>query len=137
MKVRTVVHVAVLVAVAALAIGPSGAQPPVEQDKTRDFMKQKLALTQDILAGLTEGNLAKVGDGAKNIRFLSYFEKWSFADRPEYKRQLSYFDFACQELVRQAEAKNLEGATLAYVQLTASCVQCHKVMRDTRRSTGP
>ena len=52
---------------------------------------------------------------------------------PEYKKQVAFFDFACQELIRQSEAKNLEGATLAYVQLTTGCVQCHKVMRDVKK----
>ena len=76
---------------------------------------------------------SKVADGAKNIRFIGYFEKWTLATRPDYKQQVSFFDFACQELIRQAEAKNLEGTTLAYLQFTASCVQCHKVMRDARK----
>ena len=55
------------------------------------------------------------------------------ADLAEYRRQMAMFEFANEELVRQANAKNVEGATLAYNQLTISCVQCHRVVRDTKK----
>lgn len=142
MRTHSITRLAALVALAALMFGlPDGrSQEPrrdapsaAEQDQARDFMRHKLGLTQDVLAALTEGNLAKASSAAKNMRFLGYFEKNILADRPEYKRQVQFFDFASQELVRQADAKNLEGATLAYMQMSASCVQCHKVMRDAKK----
>ena len=37
------------------------------------------------------------------------------------------------ELIRQAGKKNLGGATLAYTQLTLSCVHCHNVVRDAKK----
>ncbi len=40
------------------------------------------------------------------------------------------FEFANKALVHASREKNLDGATLAYVQLTLSCVNCHKVVRD-------
>jgi hypothetical protein len=140
MATRSVIRTAALLALAALAFCPAEGRvqeprrdaPAAGQDQARDFMRHKMGLTQDALAGLTEGDLVKVGTAAKNMRFLGYFEKHLLAERPEYKRQVAFFDFASQELVRQAEAKNLEGATLAYMQLTATCVQCHKVMRTAK-----
>jgi hypothetical protein len=142
MMVRTATCAAALLTTAALALGPADgrvqeprrADPPAaDQDQVRDFMRHKMELTQSVLAGLSQGDLKRVTTTARNLRFLGYFERHALADRPDYKRQLSYFDFACQELVRQAEANNLEGATLAYTQLTVSCVQCHKVMREARK----
>jgi cytochrome c556 len=59
-------------------------------------------------------------------------EKWTKADNKEYKRQTALFEFANEELVRQANAKNVEGATLAYNRLTVTCVQCHRVVRDAK-----
>ena len=38
-----------------------------------------------------------------------------------------------KELIRQAERKNVSGATLAYTQLVSSCVQCHTVVRDAKK----
>jgi hypothetical protein len=46
---------------------------------------------------------------------------------------LTLFQTANRELIRAAENENLDGATLAYLQLTLSCVNCHKVVRDLTR----
>jgi hypothetical protein len=35
-------------------------------------------------------------------------------------------------MVKMAKDKNLDGAALAYVQLTMSCVNCHKYVREIR-----
>lgn len=104
-----------------------------DQEKASIWMKKKLEFSQNILTGLTEGDFDKVGLNAKAMNYLGYLEKWARADRPDYKRQLSYFEFANQELLRQAREKNVEGATLAYNQLTISCVQCHKLVRDLKK----
>ncbi len=96
-------------------------------------MKKKLQLSQNILAGLTESDFDKVRTNAQAMNFLGYLEKWAHADMPDYRLQVRYFDFANRELIRQARDKNLDGATLAYNQLTASCVQCHKIVRDARK----
>ena len=32
-----------------------------------------------------------------------------------------------------AKAKNIDGATLAYVQLTVNCVNCHKYVRESTK----
>ena len=33
----------------------------------------------------------------------------------------------------KAKAKNLDGATLAYVRLTMNCIECHKYVRDHKK----
>ena len=39
------------------------------------------------------------------------------------------FEYANKALALAAREKNLDGATIAYIQLTVSCVQCHKLVR--------
>jgi len=104
-----------------------------EKDKASIWMKKKLELSQNILAGLTESDFEKVRLNAEGMKFLGYLEKWDRGDMPDYKRQLSYFEIANRELIRQAREKNLDGATLAYNQLTVSCVQCHKIVRGAKK----
>jgi cytochrome c556 len=124
-----IVAAAVLI---ALLVGPIHAQPkkPSEPDKSSVWMKMKLTATQNIIAGLTEADFEKVRVSAESMSFLGYLESWTRSNTPEYKRQVTYFDFANSELIRQAREKNLDGATLAYNQLSISCVQCHKIVRD-------
>ena len=43
----------------------------------------------------------------------------------------SFID-ANEQLIAEANANDLDGATLAYVQLTLSCVNCHKLVRDAK-----
>ncbi len=51
-----------------------------------------------------------------------------------YQLQLKMFRFANKELIRQARDENLDGATMAFMQLTSSCVNCHRVVRDTQQT---
>ncbi len=71
---------------------------------------------------------------AGKMQVINYLEEWDRGRNPEYKRQLRYFSDANAELIRQAGKKNLGGATLAYTQLTLSCVHCHNVVRDVKKS---
>jgi cytochrome c556 len=135
MKNYLIVLAAAALLLGALSVCPSRGQEqkPSEQEKASVWMKKKLEFSQNILAGLTESDFDKVRANAEAMRFLGYLEKWARADRPDYKKQVVFFDFANQELIRQAKEKNLDGATLAYNQLTVSCVQCHKIVRGAKK----
>ena len=43
----------------------------------------------------------------------------------EYRTQLRIFQNANEQLIRMADEEKLDGAALAYVQLTLNCVNCH------------
>ena len=55
---------------------------------------------------------------------------WHMVDTPEYKRYSKNFEEATADLTEHAKAKKLEAATMDYVRLTISCVQCHEHIRD-------
>jgi hypothetical protein len=101
-----------------------------DEDKVSGWMKKKLEFSQNILSGLTKGDFEMVAKNAQAMDILTYLEKWSRADRPGYRQQVGYFDLANKELIKQAQARNVEGSVLAYNQLAISCVQCHKIVRD-------
>jgi len=104
-----------------------------EQEKSSVWMKKKLEFSQTILSGLTESDFEKIRLNAEAMGILDHLEKWTGVGMPEYKRQVSSFELANRELIRQAREKNLFGATLAYNQLTVTCVQCHKIVRDAKK----
>jgi hypothetical protein len=109
---------------------PAGAQK--KPDEASIWMKKKLEFSQNILAGLTRADFEAVEMNAKAMNVLGFLEKWVRANRPDYQRELKYFETANKALIRQAEQKNLEGATLAHMLVTASCVRCHQVIRDVK-----
>ena len=93
------------------------------------WMKSKTKLSQEILVGLTEGDFEKIQKNAYGLNFVHFFEIIFAKKNDDYRQQAAQFAAANKELIRQADAKNIYGATLAYNQLTVSCVQCHVVVR--------
>jgi hypothetical protein len=136
-----------LVALALLAVCPAcasdrkpereAAKQPAKKATKRDevsvWMKKKLEFSGKILAALTKGDCEMIKTNAEAMQVVGYFEEWDRADLPEYKRQLRYFNDANKELIRQAEKKNINGATLAYTQMLLGCVHCHDVIRDVKK----
>jgi hypothetical protein len=103
------------------------------EDKASLWMKSKLVNSKNVLEALTREDFAAIQENAQAMQFVGYLEKWFRADVDGYKEQMQVFQFANTSLVKAAKAKNLDGATLAYNQLTISCVQCHKIVRGTSR----
>lgn len=66
---------------------------------------------------------------AKSLNQLEK-RKWSENDSIAYRTQNQVFWFRTGTLVMAAESKNIDGATLAYTQMTRSCVNCHKLIRS-------
>jgi hypothetical protein len=105
--------------------------PKNQQEYESVWMKRKLQMSQQIMEGLSRGDLESVGSSARTMRTLSKIEGWARrSDTKEYRRQLKFFDQANSEVIKQAENDNLNGATLAFTQMTVSCVACHQHLRD-------
>ena len=51
----------------------------------------------------------------------------------EYKYQALAFKKATENLLAKAKAKNIDGATLAYSDMTRSCVGCHQSLRGQKQ----
>jgi hypothetical protein len=54
---------------------------------------------------------------------------WRVFENPDYEQQSVIFRRQVDSLVKAAKNKNLDAATLAYVRVTMSCVDCHKLVR--------
>ena len=125
-----------LVLISAAAVVTLAAEPAKdtkEQKALGTLMEKKLEYSQQVLAGLTREDYDLVVKNAKAMNLIKELQKFFRADTPEYFAQLNIFEFANNELVRLAEEKNLDGMSTAYVQLTLSCVNCHKYVRAHRQ----
>jgi len=94
------------------------------------WMQRKLEYSQNILGGLATDDLEKVLKNAQSMRNLSTIEGFVRRQTPGYMTQLKMFEEATDEMIRQAKRDNLDGAALAFTQLTVSCVNCHKRLRE-------
>jgi cytochrome c556 len=121
--------VSILVLTFLMLLAPSARSGDRPDERASIWMKQKLRASQEVLKGLADGDFESAGANAQTMNLMTYLEKWARADRPEYKTQLRLFEFADRELIKAASQQNLDAATLAYTQLTISCVNCHRIVR--------
>jgi len=107
-----------------------------QEEATRaETMRKKLEYSKQVLEGLTKEDFPEMTRGARALKTLGESEVWGDLNRPEAERYGLYikeFQSLAGELVAKADAKNLDGVTLAYVQLTVNCVRCHKELRESR-----
>jgi hypothetical protein len=111
---------------------PAGDDKDVKK-KANVWMKSKLAFSRSVLEGLTDGDFGKITRNAIALNVATHFDVMFRPKNPDYKHQVLLFENANNEIIRQAQQKNLYGATLAYNQLVVSCVQCHQMLRDARQ----
>jgi len=114
------------------AVGQEQKTPEATENQPSVWMRKKLDFSRNILAGLASEDFDKVVANAQAMQGLSKFEWFIRGNMPGYRTQLEVFQNANEEIIRQAQKDNVEGATLAFTQLTFSCVNCHKRLREAK-----
>lgn len=94
------------------------------------WMEQKLRLSKDLLAGLATADFEAIGKSAEIMNGLNRMEKFVRRNPEGYRDQLKQFNMANKALMRASRNENLEAATLAFNQMTISCVSCHQSLRE-------
>ena len=117
---------ALLLVLAAATVG--SAQRP----SLGELMREKLDHAQALLGAVVLGNHAEVERTAGELVRLSEASTWSPLQTPQYLHHASDFRVAAQSLADEARARDIDGVSLAYMEMTLSCVQCHKHVRGAR-----
>lgn len=94
------------------------------------WMEKKLDYSKTVLESLTKGDFEQLAASAQQMQLIGKLEGFVRRKNEDYRVQLRTFEFANQELIRQAKRKNAEGAVIAFNQLTTSCVACHVLLRE-------
>lgn len=96
------------------------------------WMDQKMRLSSKALESLAMGDFDQMAASAEFMLGLNKIESfWRRGEQAkEYRAQLDQFALANRRLIRAARKENIEAATLAFNQLTVSCVSCHQHLRD-------
>jgi cytochrome c556 len=104
------------------------AQADKESD-VKEAMRQKVTYSQQVLVGITLEDYGLIAKNAGKLVELSNKTNWYSRQVPEYELFLNEFRRNAQHLTEAGQQKNLDAASLAYVQMTLSCVSCHKFIR--------
>jgi hypothetical protein len=110
------------------------AQRPEALDK---LMVKKLDSSKALLEGIALGNFKKISSSADQLVELSRQDAWFVFKTPRYENYSNDFRRAAETIAQKANEKNLDGVTLAYIDLTMSCVRCHKYVREVRDARVP
>jgi hypothetical protein len=115
---------------AYLFASTTSSYPQAEKESgVKEAMRQKVAYSQQVLIGVSLGDYGLIANNAEKLVELSNKTNWYSRQVPEYELFLNEFRRNAQDLMKAGQQKDLDAASLAYVQMTLSCVNCHKFIR--------
>jgi gamma-glutamylcysteine synthetase len=126
-----------LIAVFTFALIAALAHEVYAQVRLNQLMIDKLQNSQKLLEAIALGKFDKIEKHANELVRISKTAEWLAQKRPRYEQFSNEFQQAAEEIARKAKAKNMDGVTLAYFDLTKSCVRCHQHMREVRDARLP
>ncbi len=142
MRIRNLITLGTVVLASVLAVtmlsdaGDDSPKNPSEKKKSSAkptrVMKDKLKFTHQLITGLAREDFKTLEENARALRRIAR-EQWIAEPTPEYRSQLQVFWTTLEGIEDGAKRKNIEEATLAYMQMTLSCVRCHKAIRRDRQ----
>ncbi len=107
----------------------AGQGQPEPRINTKDVMKFKLYYAQRVLEGITMENFDLINTNAQKLASLSQAADWQVRQTPEYQKFTMDYSRHAKALSKAAQGRNVDAATVAYFQLTVSCVNCHRYLR--------
>ena len=119
-----------VMAIGVLAIGVTLSLAQSRRSRAaKEFMRDKLELSQKILEGVVTEDWDLVTAKGTKLSAMTQEADWRVFENPNYDQQSKTFRQHVDSLVKAAKKKELDAATLAYVRMTMSCVDCHKAVR--------
>ena len=118
--------------------GPSGRGDDSDKQDAKgpkrvsELMRKKLENSQKVLEGLATVDYKAIAKHADELIDLSTQVEWRVRTTPQYEIHSNEFRRNCENLVKASKDKNVDAAALAYVELTLTCVRCHKYVREER-----
>jgi cytochrome c556 len=128
-----------LIAVLLGALCATGRPTSVEatQDRTHQVMVDKLRHAKLLLEAIALSNFAKIRHEAEELIQLSKTAEWMIHKTPRYEMHSNEFRRAAEVMIQKARDKNIDGVSLAYVEMVLSCVKCHQHTRELRDARLP
>lgn len=107
------------------------------QTQLAQLMRNKLLFAQRLLEGIALSDFTRISQSAEELMQISKSAEWLVYRTPRYEMHSNEFRRAAETIVQKAQAKNIDGVALAYVDLTLSCVRCHTYVREVREARLP
>ncbi len=95
-------------------------------------MREKLRHAQALLQSVVTSDWAGIEEHARQLHAATADPAWVVLQTPAYTRHTESFQRSTAELIEAAKAHDMESASLSYVSITLSCVQCHRQVARSR-----
>jgi cytochrome c556 len=96
------------------------------------FMRAKLQHSQKLIESLAMEDYEAMAKSSQEMSLLTLAESWQVLQTADYLHESTAFRRSADAMTAAAKKKNLDGAALAYVEMTMQCVKCHKLVRHTK-----
>ena len=120
---------------------PKTAAEPQEKAKADPkkltVMERKLLHAQKLLEGLALKDFDKIDKSAEGLMECLKEATWRINDTDKYLLHSNEFLRNIESMQKASKKKNIDAATLAYVEMTLTCVKCHEHLRETRIGAAP
>jgi hypothetical protein len=127
----TLVLAGSLVVLSGIARGQDKAAD-ADSKQTADLMQRKLRESQKVLEGIALGKFEDIANHAEELIEVSKAASFRVLKTPRYELYSKEFQQTAEALAKNANGKNLDAAALSYVELTLTCVKCHKHVREVK-----
>lgn len=107
--------------------------PPEKVRGTQLLMRDKLTHASRALEGLSLEDFGKIAEAANSLGVISRTAAWRVIPTDDYSRMSKNFQEQARDMERHAKEKNIDAASLDYVRITLTCVQCHNYIRANPR----
>lgn len=115
---------------------PVGSQQK-KPNQLAKIMTEKLSNAKVLLEGIAMNDFKKIERAADELHLLSRTAEWQAYNTPKYEMHSNEFRRAAEGIAQKAKMKNIDGVTLAYFEMTMSCVRCHQYVREVRDAALP
>jgi hypothetical protein len=135
---RRLILLIVIVVFVVAVLGPviwgfgAKAAPQAKPDEAATIMQKKLTHAQKLLEGIALADFDRIGPNAKELSSLSKLAEFKVLKTAQYELHANEFRRALDDIQAGVKQKNIDAATLGYMDMTMSCVRCHKHVREVR-----
>lgn len=126
MTPRVITGLSLLAALAAATAVLTSQSDPT----TRTLMKAKASYAHNLLDAVVQEDFETIRDQAFRLKAVTETADWNATEAPWYVHESDAFIRATDQLYEAAKAEDGNAATLAFMDLTMRCVQCHRGMRS-------
>ena len=104
-----------------------------QSDPATTFMRAKLWQANKLFEGVMTEDFDAIARHCEQLNLLSHEAAWNVIQTPTYRRYSEEFRRLTDDTAQAAKDKNLDAATLGYIEMTIKCAKCHTYSRRTRK----